>query len=336
MTVADNPIALARQADILEVARSLGAVVKPVSGRIEFAGACPVCGGIDRFSINTGKQVWNCRGCCKGGDVVDLVQHVEGLSFVDAVAQLVGEQPAPERPNNPPPPAAGGPAKPASDEEARNVRSAARIVAELVPLIDTPGEEYLRKTRKIDTDAIADVLKRVDAIGWHPTVYFHQPDPSEPHHELHGRKLGAIVAIMTDPVAGQPTGAISRTYIHHRTKVGKAKTLATPAGIVRLSRDEDVLYGLHLCEGVETGLAGMDRGFRPMWATGSTSLMQTFPVLNAIERLTIFADRHANQAGEKAAIEAARRWREAGRKAHIKRLSQGLGDINDVLKRETR
>ena len=31
-------------------------------GKIERAGPCPVCGGTDRFSINTEKQLWNCRG----------------------------------------------------------------------------------------------------------------------------------------------------------------------------------------------------------------------------------------------------------------------------------
>src|SRR5271169_4124650 len=47
-------------------------------GKIERTGPCPVCGGDDRFSINTEKQVWNCRGCGKGGDVIDLARHIDG------------------------------------------------------------------------------------------------------------------------------------------------------------------------------------------------------------------------------------------------------------------
>ena len=35
-------------------------------GRIERCGPCPKCAGEDRFSINTRKQVFNCRGCGKG------------------------------------------------------------------------------------------------------------------------------------------------------------------------------------------------------------------------------------------------------------------------------
>src|SRR6516162_4996575 len=35
----------------------------------ERCGPCPKCGGTDRFAINTNKQIWNCRGCQRGGDV---------------------------------------------------------------------------------------------------------------------------------------------------------------------------------------------------------------------------------------------------------------------------
>jgi putative DNA primase/helicase len=47
----------------------------------------------DRFSINTQKQVFNCRGCGKGGDVIDLVQHIDGVDFVTACTTLTHEAP---------------------------------------------------------------------------------------------------------------------------------------------------------------------------------------------------------------------------------------------------
>ena len=144
---------------------------------------------------------------------------------------------------------------------------------ELRPILGTPGETYLRDVRKIDTGAIEDVLERTDAIGWHPSVLF-----QEPGHALHGEKLGAIIGVMTDPVTAEPTGAISRTYIHEGRKVGKAKTLGSPAGIIRLSEDADVLERLHIAEGLETALGAMSKGLRPMWATGSTAIMAKLPV----------------------------------------------------------
>jgi putative DNA primase/helicase len=159
---------------------------------------------------------------------------------------------------------------------------------------------------------------------------FWKPDPEKPFHEFHGQRLGAIIAILTDPVTAKPTGSISRTYLRpDLTKIGKAKSLAG-SGIVRLSLDEDVLGGLHLAEGLETALYAMAKGFRPLWSTGSTSLLTSFPVLNGIECLTVLADRDRNEAGERAAKAVAARWREAGREAHILRPRDGLGDLNDI------
>jgi putative DNA primase/helicase len=61
--------------------------------QIEREGPCPVCGGNDRFSINTKKQVFNCRGCGKGGDVIELVRHLDDADFIAACTTLVGESP---------------------------------------------------------------------------------------------------------------------------------------------------------------------------------------------------------------------------------------------------
>jgi putative DNA primase/helicase len=58
----------------------------------ERAGPCPVCGGTDRFSINTAKQVWNCRGCeAKGKGTIDLVKFLDGCNFLEAVETITGE-----------------------------------------------------------------------------------------------------------------------------------------------------------------------------------------------------------------------------------------------------
>jgi hypothetical protein len=56
----------------------------------EYIGPCPLCGGTDRFSVNANKKVWNCRGCGIGGDVIDLVQHLDGGTFDQNIATLAG------------------------------------------------------------------------------------------------------------------------------------------------------------------------------------------------------------------------------------------------------
>jgi AAA domain/Zinc-binding domain of primase-helicase len=58
---------------------------------IDRAGPCPKCGGTDRFSINVRKQAWNCRQCksdADTGDVIGLVQWLDGSDFAAAVNTL--------------------------------------------------------------------------------------------------------------------------------------------------------------------------------------------------------------------------------------------------------
>jgi hypothetical protein len=291
-------------------------------GGVDRCGPCPQCGGKDRFSINVRKQVFLCRGCAARGNVITLVRFLDGCTFLEALEYLTGERaPAPSRP-----PLAATDAPRDDDRDARDLTSAKTIVLGMGRLLGSPGETYFRDVRRIDTEAIADVLERIDAIGWHPAVYF-----NEPGHALHGRKLGAIISIMTDMITAEPTGAISRTYIHEGRKVGKAKTLGSPAGIIRLSEDADVLEGLHIAEGLETALDVMAEGFRPCWSTGSTAIMAKFPVLGGIEALTIFADHDANGAGLRAASEAANRWETAGREIHVYQR-ETPGDFNDAFR----
>jgi phage/plasmid primase-like uncharacterized protein len=60
---------------------------------LERVGACLKCGGDDRFAINTKKQVFNCRGCGAAGDVIKLVEHLDGVDFNTACTTLAGPPP---------------------------------------------------------------------------------------------------------------------------------------------------------------------------------------------------------------------------------------------------
>jgi hypothetical protein len=62
----------------------------------ERVGACPRCGGTDRFAINITKQAWNCRHCKPEdvkGDVIGLVQWLDGVDFITACTTLAGDPP---------------------------------------------------------------------------------------------------------------------------------------------------------------------------------------------------------------------------------------------------
>ena len=88
------------------------------------AGPCPVCGGTDRFGVNIKKQMFYCRKCDVGGDVITFVRHVDGCTFKEAVNLLTGGHTPPQKPAPVPDMAprairdSGGPAK-AADNAAR-------------------------------------------------------------------------------------------------------------------------------------------------------------------------------------------------------------------------
>jgi hypothetical protein len=94
-------------------------------GKVERTGPCPKCGGDDRFSVNTAKQVFFCRQCGARGDVIDLVMFLDGCDFVHAATALAGE----------PPPKTNGKDHPQSAEPA----SAKRVVARCFDYFDEGG-----------------------------------------------------------------------------------------------------------------------------------------------------------------------------------------------------
>lgn len=318
----------AKRANSLAVAERLGAKLKRTG--VDWIGACPLgCARHDGFVVTPSKGIFLCRPSEATGDAVDMVEHVLGIARTDALA-FVLQRDLPGSPYRgaPSPRVAPKPIPPLDDDfwSERRRRMARAYTREIVPLIGTPGEAYLAQIRKIDVAAIKDVLERRDAVGWHPHIHF-----NEPGHPLHGEKLGCIVGVMTDPVTAQPTGAISRTYLHEGRKVIKAKTLGTPVGIVRLTPDDEVTRGLFLAEGIETALDAMARSWRPMWSTGSKTTMASFPVLSGVEALTIFADNDPDGGGLRAAVEAAERWLAAGREAHVYQR-ETTGDLNDAYR----
>lgn len=79
---------LNEHADLKEVyERVTGNTLKRHSNQWE--GACPLCGGNDRFRITDAiPHRWFCRGCDKSGTAVDLVLSQKSISFRDACEEL--------------------------------------------------------------------------------------------------------------------------------------------------------------------------------------------------------------------------------------------------------
>jgi hypothetical protein len=124
-----------------------------------------------------------------------------------------------------------------------------------------------------------------------------------------------MVALLRDIRTNEPCG-IHRTALlpdgHDRDCVlGKAMLGRASGAAIKISPDDEVTLGLGITEGLETGIAIIGSGWRPIWAAASASGIAQFPLLSGLEELTIFADR--DDVGQQAAQKCAQRWRDADR-----------------------
>ena len=97
----EDEIHQARAVPVLEIAERHGAKLRR-EGR-ELVGACPRCGGSDRFALWPAKNIWHCRGCGVGGDSIKLEEHLSGSRFFDAVRTLIGKDAGATRRREPTP-----------------------------------------------------------------------------------------------------------------------------------------------------------------------------------------------------------------------------------------
>jgi len=90
--------------NILDAASMAGVTLKKVASTKggEYAGACPGCGGSDRFRVwpadKGGGGSWWCRGCGKGGDLVQFLVDFNGYAYKDAFAAAGRSMPQDYRP----------------------------------------------------------------------------------------------------------------------------------------------------------------------------------------------------------------------------------------------
>ncbi len=247
----------------------------------------------------------------KGGDPIDLVRHLLRCSLPDALTwsrAWLGQPDDAPSPRSTPPVAAH---RNDDDDTRRNFELALAIWRESVAPVGTPVEKYLTG-RGLELPP-SGVLR------------YHAACPCGT-----GRRP-AMIAAMTDAMTRGPKG-IHRTFLDtegNKAVMDVPKKMLGPAGIIRLSDDEEVTTGLGLVEGIENGLTILQiAGWFPVWAAGSAGGIAGFTVLAGIEALTIFAD--ADDPGMKAARACAARWAEAGREVQI--IPPRKGDWNDAIK----
>lgn len=281
-------VSKAREADILEEALARGAMLRRTGG--EHLGPCPLCGGTDRFSINPVKQIFNCRGTV-GGDVIKLVEHIDGLNFMQAVEQLAGE-PLPGRRAHQIGDAEREECKRRRERadaqrvarqesqataEAANRKHAGEIWRASVSIAGTLAEVYLNSRGIPKPDE-----GWPDCLRFHPALKY--PDRG---------RMPALVCRVDSP--RDTPMAIWRIYLRADGQ-GKADVPNAKLGLAPVSSGAVRLGGvgehIGLAEGVESALgAWMLTGCKfPVWATLSTSGMAGINMPGQVKRATIFLD----------------------------------------------
>ena len=285
----------------------------------EHVGLCPFHNEkTPSFKVDDTKRTFHCFGCCAHGDVFDFLRLTQGMELHEALEHLAIEAGIiPDREGRTRPikqPTAPPQARDDQDEQNR-IDFARQKWHEAVPLANSPAETYLRgRGLKPGLD------------GWPPSLRYHM----NLTHGPTGLSLPALVAAIAVWPGRDVTG-LHRTFL---TMDGRKKApVSNPkmmigrcgGGAVRLAPAGPELV---LSEGLENALAVQQETGLPVWATLSTSGLRAVILPPETTVITIAAD--ADEAGEKAAQAAARRFIAEGRTVKIARPPQGQ-DFNDVL-----
>jgi len=279
----ENWIALARTRDIHDVAVEHGAHLHREGH--EWIGPCPICGGKDRFAVNQSKRIFNCRGAGEGtygaGDNINLVMHVVGCDFIEAVERITGT-PRPDRTRD------------ESAEERKKREQRHNALAAEYARREAEERAALERKAAQDEASIAEVIKRsVHYLGTHAEAYMRETRGLTPPRHLTGdlrfvhaldywgagdngsnepvllASVPALIAIIRDAL-GDVIG-ISQTYLDPLEPT-KWKPTGSPrnsakkirgrkqGGMIRLGRPAETIA---IAEGWENALAWYQLGLGP-------------------------------------------------------------------------
>lgn len=257
---------------------------------------------------------YHCYGCGAHGDAIAWIVNTQRISFREAVNLLLGDGTRTCLPL----PTLKHPSVRDAERDQRRLELAAAIWNVAVPARGTAAEVYLQYRLGRQSFEIPKVIR------------FHPKCPRR------GGSLPAMIALMTDPLTGDPTG-IHRTFLQPdgrgKADVQNPKMMLGRAGIVRLVPDDQITGEIAVAEGIETALAGIHLAEAgPCWATLGAGGMRRFPVIRHVRSIKILSDSDA--VGQAAAAACRDRWAGAMRKTRIYVPPDGVGDWLDAALRE--
>lgn len=207
-----------------------------------------------------------------------------------------------------------------SDRREQMLRTLARCVFDdAQPIKGTIAQTYF------ESRDLWSVAMEIEDIRFHPRC------PREK-----GEQPAVVIAMRS--IITRAVTAVQRIFLDRNAKkVGKGMMLGTCSGAA-MQLQPKIGRTLHIAEGLETALACIAMDHAPTWAVGSTSLIQTFPVLGDIDRLVIWADHDPLRKiggiwcrpGHKAAGVCMDRWLKAGKQVEAETPKQEGWDEADV------
>jgi putative DNA primase/helicase len=206
-----------------------------------------------------------------------------------------------------------------TEDELLRIAPARRIWNEAQDPRRTLGERYLRDGRKLDLpgEMAGSVLRFHPRCPWR--------DENTGQTIFIPALIAAFVSIDDDSITAV-----------HRIRVDQPgrwpRTERRMLGIVhRAAVKLDALSGdtLTIAEGIETGMAARQLGFKPTWALGSVGAISFFPLIDGLLQLTILGE--VGEASARAIKFSGTRWRRAGRRVRVVMPNDGLSDMNDAL-----
>jgi hypothetical protein len=279
----------------------------------EFVGPCPVCGGHDRFAINRRKQLFNCRGCGKGGSPIDLEMFLSGCEFVEAVRRLTNttSPSAPHRSSaktanhrstvtscavhpgwHDPTADAAQHEREAQQYEIKQHRTANWLWAHRRRAAGSPVEHYLRSRGYVD--AIPPTVGYLPARGEHPHAMisaFALPN------ELAPGELGAPLTVRSVHLTKLAPDGSDRIR-EQGAKIIVGRPLGLPIAISPITDG----LSLAITEGIEDALAYRAAGFAA-WAAGSAPSIPTLAEYIPHYVTMVIIEQHIDEPAQRAAAQ---------------------------------
>ncbi|MFD2854044.1 toprim domain-containing protein [Seohaeicola zhoushanensis] len=212
----------------------------------------------------------------------------------------------------------------------------------------TPVHRYLQDVRKVDLDRLR---RQPGALRYRPDCRYYHVDQET--GEVTEGEFPAMVALIQN-LAGEPVG-VHRTYLAqdpagrwNKAPVPKAKLTLGPwaGGHISIWKGigprggkpcalKDVPPGTHLyiTEGIEDAMSVVDLipEARVICAISLSNLGQV-ELPDAIDSITLVADRDSNEDARKALIRAIARHQDKGRTVRVFQNDWGGKDLNDALR----